>query len=148
VRSARLHTSYLNYTNTVLKVLEYTLFQPGLFLDYLASPHRTSKYVTPLDTFINFQNRRAIVVEGHEDAIMALTSVHDIAGVVAKAVDLEVKWPENGGIQGNRLTVSEIIKIGEKVRGTYIPEPKNENEELTDLHRRSIHRRESQIGRS
>jgi hypothetical protein len=93
------------------------LFQPGLFLDYLASPHKTAKYVTPLDTFIDFQNRRAIVVEGHEDAMMTITAVHDIAGVVAAAGDLQGEWPEIGGIRGNRVTVSEIIKIGEKIRG-------------------------------
>jgi hypothetical protein len=88
-----------------------------MFLDYLASPYKTAKYVTPLDTFIDFQNRRAIVVEGHEDAVMTLTTVQDIAGIVAAAVDLRSGWPETGGIRGNRVTVSEIIKIGEKVRG-------------------------------
>jgi hypothetical protein len=86
-------------------------------LDYLASPHKTTKYVTPLDTFIDFQNRRAIVVEGHEDAVMTLTTVHDIAGVVARAVELESEWPKIGGIQGNSATISQVIKIGEKIRG-------------------------------
>jgi len=108
---------YLEKVNEKGKVLEYTLFQPGLFLDYLASPHKTAKYVTPLDTFIDFQNRRAIVVEGHEDAIMTLTTVQDIAGVVAGAVDLNGEWPKLGGIRGNRVTVSQILKVGEKVRG-------------------------------
>jgi hypothetical protein len=86
-------------------------------LDYLASPHKTAKYVTPLDTFIDFQNRRAIVVEGHEDAVMALTTVRDIAGVVARAVELDGEWPKFGGIQGNRVTISQILKIGENARG-------------------------------
>lgn len=99
------------------QVLDYTLFQPGLFLDYLASPHRTTKHVTPLDTFIDFQNRRAIVVDGHDDAILTLTTVRDIAGVVARAVDLAGDWPKVGGIRGNRVTVSQILEIGERVRG-------------------------------
>lgn len=99
------------------QVLEYTLFQPGLFLDYLASPYKTAKYVTPLDTFIDFQNRRAIVVDGHDDAIMTLTTVQDIAGVVARAVEYDGEWPKIGGIRGNRVTVSQILEIGEKVRG-------------------------------
>ena len=98
------------------QILEYTLFQPGLFLDYLASPYKTSKYVTPLDTFIDFQNRRAIVVEGYEDAFMSLTTVQDIAGVVAGAIEVD-EWPEVGGIRGNRATISNIIEIGEKLRG-------------------------------
>lgn len=86
-------------------------------MDYLASPTKTAKYVTPLDTFIDFQNRRVIVVKGHEDAIMTYTSVHDIAEVVARAVELDGEWPENGGIRGNRVTISQVLKIGEKVRG-------------------------------
>lgn len=94
------------------------MFHPGLFLDYLASPHKTAKYVTPLDTFIDFQNRRAIVVEGHENAIMTLTTVHDIARVVARAVEFDGEWPKVGGINGDSVTISEIIKIGEHVRGS------------------------------
>lgn len=101
------------------QVLEYTLIQPGLFLDYLASPHKTAKYVTPLDTFIDFQNRRAIIVEGHEHAILTLTSVHDIATVIAEALDLDSEWPILGGIRGNRVTVSQIIVTGEKLRGPF-----------------------------
>jgi hypothetical protein len=93
------------------------LFQPGLFLDYLAYPHKTATHVTPLETFIDFQNRRAIVVDGHENAIMTLTTVENIAGVVGQAVDLAAEWPKIGGIRGNRVTVSQILKIGERVRG-------------------------------
>lgn len=101
-----------------LQVLEYTLFQPGLFLEYLASPHKTAKHLNPLDTMVDFQNRRAISVQDHEDAIMTLTAVQDLASIVAEAVDYEGEWPVHGGIQGNRLTISQIVKIGEKVRGT------------------------------
>lgn len=68
----------------------------------------------------DFQNRRAIVVEGHEDAIMTLTTVQDLAETVAKAVDYEGEWPVHGGIQGNRFSASEIISIGERVRGTWM----------------------------
>lgn len=71
-------------------------------MDYLASPTRMAKYVTPLDTFFDFENRRAIVVEGYEDVYMSFTAVRDIAGVVADAIDL-VEWPKVGGIQGNRV---------------------------------------------
>lgn len=67
---------------------------------------------------IDFQNRRAIVVEGY-DTIMTFTSVQDLARVVVRAVDLECEWPTIGGISGNRMPVSEIIKIGEKVRGKH-----------------------------
>lgn len=100
-----------------MQVLEYTLFHPGLFLNYLASPYKTSEYVTQLDTFMDFQHRRAIVVEGHEDAIMAFATTQDIAGVVARAVEYEGEWPRNGGIRANRVAVSKVLEIGAKVRG-------------------------------
>ena len=77
--------------------------------------------MTPLDTFIDFENRRAIVVEGHEDAIMTLTAVHDIAEVVARAVEINSEWPKIGGIKGNSVTISQILKIGEKVHGRSPP---------------------------
>ena len=106
------------YSKSILQILEYTLFQPGVFMDYLASPHKTAKYVTPLDTFIDFQNRRAIVIAGYEDAVMTYTSVKVIAGVVAGAIELEDgKWPEIGGISGNRVTVSQLLEIGGRIRG-------------------------------
>lgn len=91
-------------------------------MDYLASPNKTAKYVTPLDTFIDFQNRRAIIVEGYEDAMMTYTSVKDIAGVVAASVELEDgKWPEIGGIRGNRITVSQLLEMAARVRGLSFP---------------------------
>ena len=98
------------------QVLGYTLFQPGLFLDYLAFPYKTAKYVTPLNTMIDFQNRRAIMVDGH-DSIMTLTTAQDLAAVVARAVEYEGEWPVIGGICGNKVTVSQILEIGESVRG-------------------------------
>lgn len=65
---------------------------------------------------IDFENRRAIVVDGH-DTIMTFTSIQDLAAVVVRAVDVEAEWPVIGGISGNRMSVAEIIKIGEKIRG-------------------------------
>jgi len=112
--------TYLEQVNRESKVLEYTLFQPGLFLDYLASPFKTTKYVTPLDTFFNFQERRAIVVEGHEEsAVVALTAVKDIVDIVVRAVDDPREWPRDGGVRGNRVSVAEVIRIGERVRGMF-----------------------------
>jgi hypothetical protein len=89
-------------------------------LDYLATPYKTAKYLEPLNTMIDFQHRRAIVVDGY-DAIMTYTTVKDLAAVVARAVDLDGEWPVIGGIRGNRVSISQILKIGEKVRGVYYP---------------------------
>jgi hypothetical protein len=67
---------------------------------------------------IDFENRRAIIVEGY-DVIMTFTSVQDLAAIVVKAVDLESEWPAIGGISGNRMSIREIIQVGEKVRGLF-----------------------------
>lgn len=72
--------------------------------------------MVPLNTMFDFENRRAIVVDGH-DFVMTFTTVQDLAGVVAEAVDYDGEWPVIGGIRGNRVTVSQILKIGERVRG-------------------------------
>jgi nucleoside-diphosphate-sugar epimerase len=88
-------------------------------MDYLAFPHKTSKHISPLGTVFDFQNRRAIVVDGYESAAVTLTTVRDFAAIMAMAIDYdEGKWPIVGGIQGNKVTVKQIIDIGEKVRGT------------------------------
>src|SRR5262249_10455102 len=97
------------------------LFQPGLFLDYLACPYKTAKYIDPLQSVFDYHNCRAIVVDGHEDAIMTLTTVADVAAIVARAVDYEGEWPEIGGMRGNRVTFSQVVEIGEKVRGVLLP---------------------------
>ncbi|KAJ8121955.1 hypothetical protein ONZ43_g1725 [Nemania bipapillata] len=108
---------YLKELNEKETVIEYTLFQPGLFLDYFAFPYKTSKHLDPLQTVFDFQNRRALVVDGREDAVMTLTTVADAAAVIARAVDYGGKWPTTGGICGNRVSVSQILKIGNRVRG-------------------------------
>ncbi|KAI5861226.1 hypothetical protein GGS23DRAFT_598750 [Durotheca rogersii] len=108
---------YLKEVNRDEEVLNYTLFQPGLFLNYLAYPQKTAKHVDPLQTVFDFENRRAVVVEGHEDAVLTLTTVADLAGVVARAVDYEGEWPKTGGIRGNRVTFSQLLEIGRRVRG-------------------------------
>ena len=69
---------------------------------------------------IDFQNRRGIVVDGH-DTIMTYTTVQDVATVVARAVDLDGEWPIVSGIRGNRVSVSNLLEIGEKVRGEPYP---------------------------
>ncbi|KAI3391876.1 hypothetical protein diail_6675 [Diaporthe ilicicola] len=107
---------YLRKVNEDKKVLEYTLFQPGLFLDYLASPYKTARHIDPLDSVFDFQNRRVIMIDGHEDAVMVFTTAADLASMVARAVDYDGEWPEIGGIRGNRVTVSQLIEIGERIR--------------------------------
>ena len=130
-------------TKAARQVLQYTLFQPGLFLDYLAFPHKTAKHLTPLNTFIDFQNRRAIVVDDR-DAVMTLTTIQDLAAIVARAVDLGGEWPVTGGVSGNRVAVSQVLQIGEKVRGKCRATHSSQLAYQHHDHRQCVYRRQSQ----
>ena len=115
--------AYLAELNKKEKVLEYCLFQPGLFTNYFAHPHCTAKHFRSFETHLDFQNRRALAVEGGENDRVTLTTAHDMAQVVARAVEYEGEWPVNGGIQGTELSINELIAIGERVRGKVSKQP-------------------------
>ncbi|ETS76627.1 hypothetical protein PFICI_12014 [Pestalotiopsis fici W106-1] len=108
---------YLKQINEKTKVLEYCLFQPGWFLDYLSHPHKTSEHASTFPTLVNFEKGTAITTQWTHDNPMAYTAVEDIARVVVRAVDLEGEWPVIGGFRGNQLSVAELIRIGESIRG-------------------------------
>lgn len=97
-------------------MIEYTLFQPGFITDYIAPPNTSSKYISPLEVALDIPNRRAIVLEGNDPRI-TLTSVKDVADVVARAVEFEGEWPVVGGMVGTTLKTSEFIALAEKIRG-------------------------------
>ncbi|KAM0552699.1 hypothetical protein ACHAPJ_007796 [Fusarium lateritium] len=108
---------YLENLNSKNKVIEYTRFQPGGFMDYLAHPFKTSRYLTTTAVNVDFEKQRAIVVEGTLDDEVVYTSSEDVANVVTRAIDYEGEWPVVGGISGNRITVRELLQIGENIRG-------------------------------
>ncbi|GAB1315617.1 2'-hydroxyisoflavone reductase [Madurella fahalii] len=108
---------YLAELNRDNKILEYTLFQPGLFVNYLTYPDKSSNHITPIDTPFDFANRRALIAEGGDEARISLITAEDLANVVARAVEYEGEWPVVGGIRGTDLTLGQLIALGEKVRG-------------------------------
>ncbi|KAF9777089.1 hypothetical protein IL306_004636 [Fusarium sp. DS 682] len=108
---------YLKNLNSGKKVLEYTLFQPGGFMDYFCHPFKTTKYITTTVVNVDFVKKRALVVEGTLDDEITYTSVEDIANVVTKAIDFNGEWPVTGGISGDRITIRQLLKIGEELRG-------------------------------
>jgi hypothetical protein len=87
-----------------------------MFLDYFVSPHRTSKHIHPFQTQIDFNNRRAIVLDGADDARISLISAQDFCNIVARAIEYEGEWPVTGGIRGDEVTIGQLITIGEKIR--------------------------------
>ncbi|KAI8183586.1 hypothetical protein K4K52_011624 [Colletotrichum sp. SAR 10_76] len=99
-----------------IQVLEYCLFQPGLFTNYLTYPFSSSKHVTQLETPVDFNQCRALVVDGGEDVPLTFTTAQDLARVVALAVEYEGEWPLVGGIKGAEITVRQLISLGEKIR--------------------------------
>lgn len=101
------------------QVLEYCLFQPGFFADYFAYPHRTSPHFHSMQMLVDFENYRAITIAGSEDAPVTITSVSDMALVVAAALDYPKPWPHVGGIRGTQTTMREILALGGKLRGPF-----------------------------
>ncbi|KAL0931967.1 NmrA-like family protein [Colletotrichum truncatum] len=110
---------YLEQLNKDGKVLEYCLFQVGIFVNYFASPNKTSKHIHTPQTQFDFHKRRAILLEGADDARISLITTQDFCAVVASAVEYEGEWPVVGGIQGDELTVAQLIAIGERIRGPF-----------------------------
>ncbi|AEO58261.1 hypothetical protein MYCTH_2305464 [Thermothelomyces thermophilus ATCC 42464] len=110
--------SYLREKNKNKKVIEYTLFQPGWFMNYHGGGRQTAKFV---------ETRRSILPTNHDEgwirvvgdltSRVSYTAVHDIANIVVKAIDYEGEWPEIGGINGDTLSRAEEVAIGEKLTG-------------------------------
>lgn len=108
---------YLKELNKDKKVLEYTLFQPGLFLNYLTGPYKSSKHVHVMESPFDFHKRRALVLDGGDENRITLTTVQDLANVVARAIDFEGEWPVVSGIRGADMSIGQLIALGEKIRG-------------------------------
>ncbi|OJI82976.1 hypothetical protein ASPTUDRAFT_31008 [Aspergillus tubingensis CBS 134.48] len=108
---------YLQELNKDKKVLEYTLFQPGVFVNYLTHPHQSARHLPSIATPFDFAKRRMILVDGDDGTRITLTAVQDIARVVARAVEYEGEWPVVGGIQGSNISIGEFIALGERARG-------------------------------
>ena len=65
----------------------------------------------------DFNKRRALVLDGGDDSRITLTTVQDLANVVARAIDFEDEWPVVSGIRGADMSIGQLIALGEKIRG-------------------------------
>lgn len=99
-----------------LQKLEYCLFQPGFFTNYFGFPYASTKHFNMSATYIDFQQRRAIML-GDGNYEISLTTVQDMAEVVAEALDHPGEWPTEGQFCGSRITMAELIRLGEGLRG-------------------------------
>ncbi|KAL1631993.1 hypothetical protein SLS56_004038 [Neofusicoccum ribis] len=91
---------YLEDLNKDKEVIEYSLFQPGFFLNYLGYPHSSTKHFSMSPMYVDLENRRAIIVSDGNSPI-TVTTIQDMAGVVAEALDYE-----------------ELVELGTKIRGS------------------------------
>ncbi|KAJ5722024.1 hypothetical protein N7488_000059 [Penicillium malachiteum] len=108
---------YLKDLNKDKKVLEYTLFQPGYFVNYLTNPHPSMTHIPFTELPWDLDNRRWIGVEGGENARISLTTIKDLRSVVVQAIEYQGEWPVDGGIRGDDISMGEFLAIAEKVRG-------------------------------
>ncbi|KAH7018717.1 hypothetical protein B0J12DRAFT_416208 [Macrophomina phaseolina] len=123
---------YLEDTNSGRMRLEYTIFQPGLFVNYFGYPHASPKHFPMSQPFVDLEHRRAIMVEDGNAAI-TLTTVQDMGAVVAEALDYEGVWPVDGGMRGTQVTVAEMVEMSRRLRGCYAGCMKVETVSLDDL---------------
>ncbi|KAI9731031.1 MAG: hypothetical protein M1834_005494 [Cirrosporium novae-zelandiae] len=108
--------AHLKELNAEKPVLEYCLFQCGVFMNYLAYPKVTTEHLFITCIGYDCEGGHAIMVEEGEDW-RVWTTIQDVAKVVAAAIDYEGKWPEVGGIVGSRIQEKELVKLIEKYAG-------------------------------
>ncbi|MCJ1388149.1 hypothetical protein MMC18_000994 [Xylographa bjoerkii] len=102
-----IHT-HLKNLNAEKPVLEFTLFQPGVFTNVVVWPRKTAEYLYTTCIGIDIDGGHALMVEdGGQD--FTFTTVHDTAKVVASAIEYEGPWPEFGGIAGSQLKYGELL---------------------------------------
>ncbi|RKL01298.1 hypothetical protein BFJ68_g12387 [Fusarium oxysporum] len=107
---------YLENLNKPKKVLEYSMFFPGVFMNYLAPPEKMGADLSYIKPFIDFEYCRAILPE-QTDITVSFSTIQDLGRVVAKALDYEREWPVLGGIAASKTSISDLLQLGERIRG-------------------------------
>lgn len=70
------------------------------------------------DMMFDFANRRVLRPDDGSSELV-LTIVEDTAEAAARAVEYDGEWPEIGGMQGHKITVADLVKIGDEIRGMF-----------------------------
>jgi hypothetical protein len=96
--------------------IQYCLFQPSIFTGYFAHPYPLEHELITWPFFLDFANRRAMVLDEGDQHIV-LTAVCDDSEILRLAIEDEKVWPKIGGIRGCRTSINELLAIGKKVRG-------------------------------
>lgn len=89
-------------------------------MDYLGPPEKLSqKNLSYSGLFIDFEKCRAILPED-TGAVVSFVAVDDLLEVVNEALGLDSDWPVIGGISGSRLTICDLVQLGETIRGVLL----------------------------
>jgi hypothetical protein len=72
-------------------------------------------FTTPFD----LDKKRMLVIDGGEGDQITCTTVQDLARVVVKAMEYEGRWPVDGGMVGSKVSVGELVGLGERIRGMF-----------------------------
>jgi hypothetical protein len=96
--------------------LQYCLFQPSVFADYFAHPHPVSPNFITWPLFVDFENRRAMVLDDG-DMPMVVTPIATASEFLSRALSSDAPWPVVGGMQGCRTTNNDLVALGKKIRG-------------------------------
>lgn len=107
--------AYLEELNSKDKKLEYCLFQPSIFMDYFAHPNPLSPGLITWPFFIDFEKRRAMVLDGGDQPIV-VTAIADISDMLERALSDERVWPTTGDMRGARTNINELLALGKKLR--------------------------------
>ena len=95
--------------------LEYTLFENGIYMNYLATGTPGLGPASPINFVVNVGECTADIPGTGEEGV-AYTRVQDIARFVAASLDLE-KWPEVSRMAGEMTTYNKIVAQAETIRG-------------------------------
>ncbi|KAL8794744.1 MAG: hypothetical protein Q9195_002698 [Heterodermia aff. obscurata] len=95
--------------------LSHTVVYNGYFMDYFGMPHCPSSML-PETPFIDIAARKAAIPgSGHEP--VSWTYTQDVAKYVRELVRSEDPWPAETLIEGDKVSLNEVLAIAEQARG-------------------------------
>ncbi|KAJ3544648.1 hypothetical protein NM208_g2943 [Fusarium decemcellulare] len=97
--------------------LEFTLIHTGVFLDYLVYP-RVPSYLQCQTVWVHLGLNIA-ALPGDGNVPVAFTHSEDVGKLVALILDVP-RWERRYYAVANRLTLNELVKIAEEVKGNPI----------------------------
>lgn len=83
-----------------------------------------------METPFDLHARRFLTLSTESTHPINFVSVQDVARVVTAAISYPHEWPVVGGIRGTQITVYELVRLAEKIRGTSMEVTKLEKEDL------------------